>query len=225
MVYAASHSATPDSQIALATLCQNYWPPLYAYVRHQGHQAAEAQDLTQAFFLELLAKDRLAWADESRGRFRAFLLGALKHFLANEWRARAAIKRGGGTVPLSLDFARAESQFAAEPVDDLSPERLFERRWATALIERSINRLADEQAAAGKTESFQRLRDYLIGAVPDEGQANLAQEIGTTPGALKVAIHRLRKRCRELLREEIAQTVATPEEVDDELRSLFRAFE
>jgi RNA polymerase sigma factor (sigma-70 family) len=223
LVLAAGQRSSPQSSAALATLCENYWYPLYAYVRRRGHQADEARDFTQAFFARLLEKNDLAAADPGRGRFRSFLLTSLKHFLANEWDRNRAQKRGGGRSALSIDFGTAEERYRAEPAHDLTPERIFERRWAFVLLENVLARLHDESAQAGKSDSFDRLKGFLTGEQPTGTYGQLAAELNMSEGAVKVAVHRLRRRYRELLRAEIEETVADPDEIDREIRDLFSA--
>ena len=223
LVLAAGQRSSPQSSAALATLCENYWYPLYAYVRRRGHDADEAQDFTQAFFARLLEKNDLAAADPERGRFRSFLLASLKHFLANEWDRNRAQKRGGCRSVLSIDFGTAEERYRAEPAHDLTPEKIFERRWALVLLENVLARLHDESAQAGKADSFDRLKGFLTGEQPAVTYGQLAAELNTSEGALKVAVHRLRRRYRELLRAEIEETVADPQEIDQEIRDLFSA--
>jgi RNA polymerase sigma-70 factor (ECF subfamily) len=195
---------------------------LYYYVRRRGYRADEAQDLTQEFFAAILAKDFLRAADPERGRFRSFLLASLSHFLANEWRRRAAKKRGGGRRVVSLDVASGETRYAHEPSHDLTPEKAFERRWAMLLLEQTLAKLRAEYAAVGKARVFERLAVYLAGE-KDVAYDNVARDLGMTEGAVRVAVHRLRRRCRTLLRAEVAQTVADPAEVDEELRDLMAA--
>jgi len=221
VVLAAGRSDTPRAQAALARLCQAYWYPLYAYVRRCGYQAPDAQDLTQEFFARLLAQNWLAQADQERGRFRTFLLAALSHFLANEWDKARAQKRGGAVqlVPLQLDSA--ETRYGQEPADPLTPEQCFERRWALALLDEVLNALRTEHAAAGTEEMFDALKPCLVGDRQAQPYAALAANLGMTEGAVKVAVHRLRQRYRQLLREEIANTVANPGEVDEEMHHLF----
>ena len=220
LVAAAGRDSTPESRQALAELCAAYWYPLYAFVRRKGHQPAEAQDLTQSFFAEILEKARLRTADQNRGRFRSFLLASLRNFLANQARGARAEKRGGGRPVLSLDFEQGEKRYLREPSHDLTPEHIFERRWATELLDRTVARLRQEYQAGEKAPLFERLLPHLGG---DGGASHeqLASELGMTAGAVKVAAHRLRKRLRELLRAEIGQTVAS--NADEELLSLFRA--
>ena len=221
VVLTARRSDTTRAQAALARLCQTYWYPLYAYVRRRGYGPPDAQDLTQEFFARLLGQNWLAQADRERGRFRTFLLAALSHFLANEWDKARAQKRGGSIqlVPLQLD--NAETRYGQEPADPMTPEQCFERRWALALLDEVLNRLRQEQIAAGTGEMFDALKPCLVGDRQAQPYAALAVELGMTEGAVKVAVHRLRQRYRQLLKEEIANTVATPEEVNAEMHHLF----
>jgi len=216
---AASHDSRPAAKAALATLCETYWYPLYCYVRRRGHLAEEAQDLTQEFFATLLEKHTLRVADRERGRFRSFLLASLNHFLANEWRRQSAKKRGGGRPPLSLDLPAGESRYAQEPSHDLTPEKTYERRWALVLLDQALSKLREEYAAGGKRKLFERLAVFL-GGTKSADYEQVARELGMTEGAVKVAVHRLRRRCRDILRAEVAQTVAAPADVDEELRHL-----
>jgi RNA polymerase sigma-70 factor (ECF subfamily) len=222
IVLAAGHASRADSRAALAKLCETYWYPLYCFIRRRGHDAHEAEDLTQGFFAALLERDSLRVADPNRGRFRSFLLASLNHFLANEWRRQAAQKRGGGQPLLSLDCASGEARYSQEPAHDLTPEKLYERRWALTLLEQALSKLRQEYAAGGKSALFERLGAFLAG---DEGAPyrSVAAELNMTEGAVKVAAHRLRRRCREHLRAEVAQTVADPQDVDEELRNLMAA--
>ncbi len=224
IVLAAGHRSSPGSREALAALCRDYWFPLYAYARRRTRDAHEAQDLTQAFFAALLEKNYLAAVRPERGRFRAFLLTAFKHFLANEWEKAQAQKRGSGVAPIPLDFVAGESRFAHEPADELTPERLFERQWVLSLLDRVLRQLRDEFARDGKLDQFERLKVFITPQTSAVSHSDVARELGITEGAVSVAAHRLRRRYRELLRAEIAQTVAGPGEVDDEIRSLFAAF-
>ena len=224
LVAAAQGAGTPEAQAALADLCRLYWYPLYAYVRRRGHDHHQAQDLTQAFFARLLEKNDLTAADQTRGRFRSFLLTACQHFLLNQLDHDTARKRGGGKAHVPLDFAGADGRYAAEPAHDDTPERLFDRRWALELLDQALAELRQEYAAAG--EAKQRLFEALSPVVGGEAEASYTQvgeKLGMSEGAVKVAAHRLRKRCRELLREAVAQTVADPAEVDEELRHLLAA--
>lgn len=223
VVLAAGRNDTTRARDALARLCQTYWHPLYAYVRRLGNSPPDAQDLTQEFFARLLAKNYLAEADESRGRFRSFLLAALKHFLANEWHKARAQKRGGGQIPISIDFGTAETSFHHEPADTLTPEKIYERRWALTLLEQVLQRLRQEYARTGREQLFEQLKPTLTEASRAVRYAEIAVRLNLSEGAVKVAVHRLRLRYREVLRAEIADTVASPGEVEDELRNLFAA--
>jgi RNA polymerase sigma-70 factor (ECF subfamily) len=207
----------------MSALCQAYWYPLYAFVRRQGHSAADAQDLTQEFFARLLRSHYVAAADPKRGRFRSFLLASLKHFLAHEWEKARALKRGGGYefVPLEADLG--ESRYCLEPADPLTPDKLFERRWALTVLERVLQRLQQDYEAGGQETLFEALRPALTGesALPPYGE--LSCRLDMNEGAIRVAVHRLRRRYGELLREEIAQTVGSPDEVETELQHLLAA--
>ncbi len=222
LVAAAKGGASPESRRALAELCQTYWYPLYAYVRRRGFPHEAAQDLTQEFFARLLEKGGFESVDPARGRFRSFLLAACNHFLANEHDRATALKRGGCRPALPLEFDDAEGRYRREPAHDLTPERLFDRRWALALLEAVLGRLRREYEAAGKGRLFELLQGHLTG---DAGRpyAEAAAELGVSEGSVKVAAHRLRGRYRDLLRDEIGQTLADPAEVDDEIRALFAA--
>jgi RNA polymerase sigma-70 factor (ECF subfamily) len=205
-------------------LCRSYWYPLYAYVRRRGHSVQDAQDLTQEFFARLLEKNYVAAADPARGKFRSFLLAALKHFLANEWRRESSRKRGGKTVTLSIDLGDGESRYTLEPTHELSAERIYERRWAMALIEQTLSKLRDGFGSSReKLRLFERLKPYLGGDRSAVPYRQLADELDMSEAAVKVAVHRMRRQCRAILRSEIAQTVTGPEEVDAELRDLFKA--
>lgn len=209
---------------ALQTLCERYWYPLYAYVRRRGFASPEAQDLTQEFFARLLEKNSLAAASPERGKFRAFLLTSLKNFLTNEWEKGHAAKRGGGQrlLSLQLDLDSAESRLNLEPAHELTPDRLFERQWAMLLLEHVMQRLQAEQIAAGKEKQFELLKDALIGGADRLPFPTIAAELQISEEAARQAASRLRKRYRELLREEVSHTVATADEVDEEIRSLFQ---
>ncbi len=221
LVAEAGGAASPAGRDALCALCELYWYPLYAFVRRKGYQPAEAQDLTQAFFAELLEKDRLQMADQSRGKFRSFLAGSMTNFLANQRRAVAARKRGGDRKILSIDFDDGETRYQREPVDAATPERIFARRWTMTLLDRALSRLRGEYESSGKPDLFEQLKLHLGGDSSAVAYDEIAAQLGMTPGAVKAAAHRLRKRCRHLLREEIAQTVADPADIDEELRELF----
>jgi RNA polymerase sigma-70 factor (ECF subfamily) len=225
MVAAAGRRSSPESRAALAALCANYWYPLYALVRSQGYTADDAQDVTQDFFARLLARNDFAAADRTKGRFRSYLAGALKHFLANARDQARARKRGGGRAPLPLDFATAESRFSREPAHSLTAEKAFARRWALTLLEQVLLQLRSEFIAAGKADLFDHLKVVLSGQQGSASYAGLAADLEMTEGAVKVAVHRVRRRYRELLRTQIARTVADPELIDDEIRELFAALE
>ncbi len=221
IVLAARDPVQPDSREALSELCLTYWYPLYAFVRRRGHDSEEAQDLTQSFFLRLLEKDYLRVVDRAKGRFRSFLLAAFEHFLHNEYDRARARKRGGGQQPLSLDFSGAEGRYAIEPAHTETPDKLFERRWALTLLDCVLARLEQEWTDAGKGKVFERLRPCLLDEPESLPYTALAEELHISPAAVKMAVHRLRKRYRALLREEIARTVEEPEQVDDEITGLF----
>jgi RNA polymerase sigma-70 factor (ECF subfamily) len=220
VVLAAGQKSGPARQLALEELAQAYWFPLYAYVRRQGRSAAEAEDLTQGFFARLLEKKSLAAADPEKGKFRSFLLASLKNFLANEWDKSVSLKRGGGRPLIALDALGAEARYALEPADDLTPERLFERRWALAVLDQVLVRLEKEYRDRQAAEVFEALKGCLAAESDTSAYAAVGRRLGMTEGAVKVAAHRLRKRYRDLLREEIAQTVATADLVDEEIRYL-----
>ncbi len=222
LVAAAGRPTSPEAGRALEALCGAYWYPLYAHARRRGLDADLAQDRTQAFFARLLEKGDLAVADRARGRFRSFLLAAFEHFLANARDYDHAAIRGGGRPSLSLDFAAGESRLGLEPSHETTPERIFDRQWALTLLDRALARLRDEYHAAGKGPLFDALTPSLAG---DRGTpyVEVAARLGMTEGAVKVAAHRLRARGRDLVRDEIAQTVASPDEIDDELGQLFAA--
>jgi RNA polymerase sigma-70 factor (ECF subfamily) len=223
LVVAAGRNSSPQSKEALASLCGTYWYPLYACVRSQGFAPHDAQDLTQDFFARLLARNDFAAADRTKGRFRSYLSAALKHFLANHRDQARARKRGAGRVSVSLDFTTAEGRFSREPVHTDTADKAFARRWAMTLLERVLAQLRGEHENAGKAMSFDRMKDFLSGNQNATGYADVAADLNMTEGAVKVAVHRLRRRYRELLRAEIAQTVADSGEVDDEIRELFAA--
>ena len=220
-VLTAGGSDTAGAQDALAKLCQIYWYPLYAYVRRRGYGVEDAQDLTQGFFARFLERHWVNRADQGRGRFRSFLLSALHHFLADEWDKARAIKRGGGVSPLPMQFDTAETRYVREPADESTPERLFERRWAITLLEEVLARLRAEYEHERKGQTFAALHPMLVGDRAALPYAELATQMGLSENGVKSAVHRLRLRYRQLLREEIAQTVGGPGEVDDELRHLF----
>jgi RNA polymerase sigma-70 factor (ECF subfamily) len=218
LVVAAGDPHRKEARSALVSLCENYWYPLYAYLRRRGYPKDEAQDLTQEFFIRVLEGRYLDRADPEKGRFRSFIMTSLKFFVADEEDRRRAHKRGGDVV-VSLELSSGEERYQREPAHDETPERIFERRWALSMLDRVVERLRKEFVPHGRPEHFERLKLYLLGQ-SDAPYAQLASEMSTSEGALKVAIHRLRKRYRELLRQEIADTVADPGEVDSELRYL-----
>jgi RNA polymerase sigma-70 factor (ECF subfamily) len=223
LVAAAQDPASPQAAEALATLCRNYWYPLYAYIRRHGHSADEAQDLTQGFFATLLEQHTLNVVDRTRGKFRSFLLTACKYYLGHERGKARAQKRGGGRTFLSLDFADAENRYKMEPAHTLTPDKLYARRWALAMLDQVLGRLRQEFALKGKGPLFERLRVCLLGEKTALPHGQVARELNMTEGAVKAAAHRLRQRFRELVREEIAQTVDGPHEIEDEIRELFAA--
>jgi RNA polymerase sigma-70 factor (ECF subfamily) len=225
VVLAARGGETAPAREALETLCAGYWYPLYAYVRRRGLGPEDAQDVTQAFFARMLEKRTLERADPERGKFRSFLLSSMTNFLANERDRSAALKRGGGRTLLSIDFCSGEERYRLEPSDPMTPQRLFERRWALTLLERALERLGDAHAAEGKGDLFARLSPYLTGEAGAAPYAETAEALGMTTDAVKAAVHRLRRRFRTELRAEIAETVSRPEEVDEELGDLFEALE
>ena len=223
IVLSAGRKESGESGKALASLCQAYWYPLYAYVRRRGYSAHEAQDLTQEFFLHLLERESIQVADPERGKFRSFLLASLQNFLANEWRRGQAEKRGGGTPVISLDLHAGEDRYGLEPADTVTPERIFERRWALTLLDMALTRLQEEFTSSGKKELFDELKEHLGSGASGTPYAVVAERLGMTEGAVKVASHRLRRRCREILRGAIAETVADPADIDEELQQLFAA--
>lgn len=222
VVLAAGADHSVDAQDALAKLCQTYWYPLYAYVRQRGCSTHDAQDLTQAFFERLLEKNTLAQITRERGKFRSFLLTALNHFLVDEWKKARAQRRGGGRV-ISLDSTAAETRYAREPAETCTPEKLFEQNWALALLDSVFEQLRLEYEKTGKARLFTEIKFCLTGEKNSVPYELLAERLGLPVNTLKVAVHRLRQRYRELLRAEVANTVTSPEEVEEELRYLFRA--
>jgi len=223
VVVAARENASPEAREALAELCRTYWYPLYAFIRRQGHSADESQDLTQGFFTRLLEKDFLGMADRTKGKFRSFLLAACKHFLSNERDRARAQKRGGDRELLSIDGPAAESRYRLEPAHSLTPEKLFERRWAITLLDRVLARLREEFVSTGKDRLFDHLKMFLTGDKAASSHGQVARELGMTEGAIKVAVYRLRGRYRELVQEEISRTLDDPGAVQDEIRALFAA--
>jgi RNA polymerase sigma-70 factor (ECF subfamily) len=220
VVLAAGQSESQAAREALEKLCRAYWYPLYAYVRRQGHSPPDAQDLTQAFFARFLEKNYLAQVHPAKGKFRSFLLVALKHFLADEWDKLRTAKRGGGQVPISLDEPSPEERYRLEPADEMSAEKIFERRWALTVLEQARTRSREEYVSRGKGELYDGLKIFEGGEQTSPTYAELGMQLGMTESAVKAAAHRLRQRYHELVREEIAQTVAKPAEIDEEIRYL-----
>jgi RNA polymerase sigma factor (sigma-70 family) len=220
VVLAAGREDSPRSADALEALCRDYWYPLYVYVRRRGYGPEDAQDLTQQFFARFLEKGSFGLADPARGRFRTFLLKSIEHFLADDWKRAHRAKRGGGTVGLPLDGVAAEARYTAELTETMTPERAYEERWATALLDRALGRVREDYERVGKARLFEALQDFLWGPDGSVSYAVLAQDLATTEGALRAAVHRLREHYRDRLRAEVAQTVSHPGEVDAELRYL-----
>jgi RNA polymerase sigma factor (sigma-70 family) len=220
VVLSAGQQESPEAAQALETLCRTYWYPLYAYVRRQGHSPEDAQDLTQDFFAHLLAKHFPRGAGPERGRFRSFLLASLRHFLVDQHRHADAAKRGGGQRLFSLDESRAEDRFRLEPQHELTPEKLYEREWAMTLLDQAQSRLREEYAAADKAQLYDRLKDFPLAEKSEVSFQQAATELAMTESALKSAVHRLRARYRQLVREQVAHTVADPAEVSEEARHL-----
>ena len=223
VVAAAGSTDSTHARNALETLCRVYWHPIYAFVRRQGHSPHDAQDLTQEFFARLLQKNYLGGADRTKGRFRSFLLVCLKHFLANEWDKAGAQKRGAHPVLIPINVQTAETSYGLEPAESVTADKIFEQRWALTLLEQVLARLRAEYARDGKAGTFSELKFTLTGERRSAPYAEIASRLDISEGAVKVAVHRLRQRYRELLREEIAHTVSGPEEVEEEIRALFAA--
>ncbi len=221
VVLEAGDLHSPQSSQALETLCRTYWYPLYAFVRRQGHNPHDTEDLLQGFFARFLEKHFLEDVDQTKGRFRSFLLAALKHYLANEWDKGKAVRRGGRVEFLSLEGEAAESRYWEEPAAELTPEKLYEQRWAYELLERVMERLQHEFDASGQSSLFEALKGFLAGENQGVSYADVAAQHGLSEGALKKRVQRMRQRYERLLREEIAHTVARPEDVEDEIRYLF----
>jgi len=224
VVLAASQTAEPQAAAALDQLCRAYWYPLYVYVRSSGHTHENAQDLTQEFFARLLAKHYLSAVHPERGRFRWFLLSAVKRFLINEQERASAAKRGGTSPHIPFDGEKAEERYRLDAADQSTPDKLFDRAWATNLIQTTYQRLEEEYALEGKMRLFERLRVFLSGDRADLTCAEAGAELGMTEGAVKVAVHRLRRRYRDLLREQVAQTVHSAADLEEELRNLRAVF-
>ena len=223
VVLAAGVRSSPEGAVALESLCGSYWFPIYAFVRREGYQRAEAQDLTQGFFAMLLQRDDLRNVHPDKGRFRSFLLTALKHFLINEWTKARTQKRGGEEPVLSLDFDSAETKFEMQPAEPTTPESVFNRQWALTLLANVQAALQREMEDKGNGELNAALKPHLVGDADAGTYSEIAERLGMTEAGVKMAMSRLRKRYRGLLREEIAQTVSTEDEIDDEIRELFHA--
>jgi RNA polymerase sigma-70 factor (ECF subfamily) len=219
-VLTARDAAGTEAHQAMEALCNTYWSPLYAFVRHQGYNPDEAGDLTQAYFAHLLGSDTLQGVDPDSGRFRSYLLSSLKHFLSHEREKTQAAKRGGTTWTISLDTDAAESQYGHEPAGKLTPEEIFERRWAMTVVERAMALLSEESAEAGGQDHFKHLKTYLTGEEPHVPYREMAQILQMTEGAIKTAVRRMRQRFGHLMRHVIAETVADPDEIDEEVRYL-----
>ena len=214
---AARDGSDTEARRALESLCQTYWPPLYAYIRHQGYEPDEAGDLTQAYFTEFLEKDFLTDVDPEKGRFRSFLLTSLRHFLSHERIRSRALKRGGGTPTLSLNTDVAEERYMQEPATGLSPEEVFERRWALTVLGKALASLRHQSTTENQRQSFETLKPYLTGEEPRKPYQEVAEELGMTEIAVRKAAHRLRRRFGQVLRDEIAETVAGEDAIDDEV--------
>jgi len=223
VVLQAGQPGAPGYQQALETLCRGYWFPLYAYLRRHGYDNHQAEDYTQAFFCRVLEKQVLRLADSKRGRFRSFLLATLKNFLADERDRARAQKRGGGRKLLSIDFNEAENQYALEPADRLSPEKLFDKSWALTVLERTMACLKTELAGKNKKELFDHLKIYLTAEKGSIPYRDTAAELNMTEAAVRTAVHRLRRHYRKSLRDEIAQTVTSEDQIDEEIDDLFAA--
>jgi RNA polymerase sigma-70 factor (ECF subfamily) len=223
VVLAAGQQGSPQAVEALETLCRNYWYPLYVYVRRRAYGPEDAADLTQDFFAHLLKNNAFAGADPQRGKFRSFLVASLDHFLINQWNRARTAKHGGGQAPIPLDADEAERRHRQEPDSSLTPEKLFEQQWEFAVLEQALARLGTESAEAGKSGQFNRLKVFLTSKV-DYGQyPAVAAELGLSTAAISLAVHRMRQRYRELVRAEIAHTVSSADELEEEMRHLFAA--
>jgi RNA polymerase sigma factor (sigma-70 family) len=222
VVLAASHDSSPNARAALERLCATYWYPIYAYVRRRGHGPEDAQDLTQSFFARLLERDLLARATPQRGRFRSFLLTTLQNFLADEHDRATALKRGAGQPLVSINDLDGEARYRLEPAEHLSPDKLFERRWATTVLEQAWTNLAADYAAEGKADLFRELRRFNSTEESAPAYGECAAKLGLPENTVKSLVHRMRRRYRTLLRAEIAQTVENPAETDEEIRYLLR---
>ena len=223
MVLQAGDLPNPDSERALAELCTSYWYPLYTFVRRRGYEREAARDLTQAFFVKVLEKNFVVAADRDRGKFRSFLLGALKHFLANEWDRDNALKRGGGKTHVAIDFVEGEETYGRELADTGTPEDSYARSWALVQVDRALEDLRQEMVRAGQEARFEKLGPFLTGEDRGMRYREVAAELGISEGAVKVGVHRMRLRFGELLRTQVGQTLDDPEDIDEELRGLFAA--
>ena len=221
MVVQAAKPESPETSFALAELCEAYWYPLYSFVRRKGYSREEAEDLTQAFFSELLDKKQLSVADQQRGRFRTFLLAALDNFVNKQWRAKNTLKRGGGSSIISFDFQLADEQYANEPFHEWTPQKIFERNWALAVLAKTLDGVRDQYVESDKEEFFEEIKIYL-GDANNVTYKSMAEKLDTTEGAIKVAVHRLRERYGEQLRIQIARTVEHTADVKQELQSLMQ---
>jgi RNA polymerase sigma factor (sigma-70 family) len=219
----ATAGSEASAREALGRLCETYWPPVYAFVRRRGHAPADAEDLTQSYFARFFEKGYVHDFRSEKGRFRTFLLSSVSHFLANEWDRSRARKRGGGARAISLDAATAEERLRLEPADGLTPEKVFERQWAAAVLARSLERLRREEEAGGGRDRFERLKPCLCGEGASPPYATLARELSVSEPAVRVAVHRIRRRFCAVLREEVAETLTEPTEVDAEIRWLLTA--
>jgi RNA polymerase sigma-70 factor (ECF subfamily) len=224
VVLAAGDPGSASAAESLEILCRTYWQPLYVFVRGSGYSAEDAKDLTQDFFLHLLRSDSLAHASSSRGRFRSFLLGAMKHFMADARDRKNALKRGGGKIILSVDWRLSEQLFARETVNQESPDVLFERRWALTLLQNAVAHLKEEYSESDRQHLFEVLKKYVTSAAAESSYSESAAELGISESAVKSSIFRIRRRYRELVRDEVAQTVAGPEELEDEILHLMTVF-
>ncbi len=225
LVLAAGNNADDDSDSALAELCTQYWSPLYAYARRRGYNADDARDLTQAFFVKLLENRDLQAADQTRGRFRTFLLAAMKNFISGQWRKDNAQKRGGAVELLPLDFDSAEQSYGLEPFHELTPEAVYERRWALSLLDHAVTDLQIQYTRDGKAELFAALKGFLGSEQDVLPYAELSQQVGLSEGSLRTAVSRLRSRWRTRIRELVAETVDSEADVQDELRILISSFD
>jgi len=221
MVLRAGQQQAGDSAAALEKLCRAYWYPLYAHIRRQGKDPHDAQDLTQEFFSRLLESNALDAVHPSKGRFRSFLIASLNHFLANDWKHSQRQKRGGGHLHFSIDEQTAEGRYQHEPPDHFTPEKAFERRWAETLLQSVLDRLCHEWESKGTPRPFDEIKLFLIEGKEAAPFAEMAARLGVTEASLKWTVHKLRKRYGEIFREEIASTVSSPAEIDDEVRHLF----